>query len=150
MEISPPEGRSGDESQVLDAISIEDFGLIGPETVRCLSIRYQIAQKLHACTEAFPLGRENDRFRDLIDLLLLRALAPDLVAIREACVDIFASRAKHAWPPALDAPSSWAEPYARLAGELEFAITDLDEAARLVGEFIGEIDVAVENTRSDH
>ena len=146
LEISPPEGRSGDESQVLDAISIEDFGLIGPEKVRCLSIRYQIAQKLHACTEVFPSGRENDRFRDLIDLLLLRALDPDLTAIRHACVDIFTSRAKHAWPPTLNAPSSWAEPYARLAGELEFAITDLDEAARLVGEFIGEIDEAVDIT----
>lgn len=146
LEISPPEGRSGDESQVLDAISIEDFGLIGPEKVRCMSIRYQIAQKLHACTEVFPLGRENDRFRDLIDLLLLRALDPDLTAIRHACVDIFASRAKHAWPPTLEAPSSWAEPHARLAGELDFAITDLDEAARLVGEFIGEIDEAVDIT----
>ncbi len=146
LEISPPEGRSGDESQVLDAISIEDFGLIGPEKVRCLSIRYQIAQKLHACTEVFPPGRENDRFRDLIDLLLLRALNPHLTAIRHACVDIFASRAKHAWPPTLDAPPSWAEPYARLAGELEFAITDLDEAARSVGEFIHEIDEAVDIT----
>lgn len=146
LEISPPEGRSGEESQVLDAISIEHFGLIGPETVQCLSIRYQIAQKLHACTEVFPLGRENDRFRDLIDLLLLRALDPDLAAIRQACVDIFASRGKHAWPPALDAPSSWAEPYARLAGELEFAITDLDDAARSVVEFIGEIDEAVDIT----
>lgn len=146
LEISPPEGRSGNESQVLDAISIEDFGLIGPEKVRCLSIRYQIAQKLHACTEVFPTGRENDRFRDLIDLLLLRALDPDLTAIRHACVDIFASRAKHAWPPTLDAPSSWAEPYTRLAGELEFAITDPDEAATLVGEFIAKIDEAVEIT----
>lgn len=146
LEISPPEGRSGDESQVLDAISIEDFGLIGPETVRCLSIRYQIAQKLHACTEVFPSGRENDRFRDLIDLLLLRALDPDLTAIRHACVDIFASRATHAWPPTLNAPSSWAEPYARLAGELEFAIADLHEATALVRQFMAEIDEAVDIT----
>jgi hypothetical protein len=139
LEISPPEGRSGEESQVLDAISIEDFGLIGPEKVRCLSIRYQIAQKLHACTEVFPTGRENDRFRDLVDLLLLRVLDPDLTAIRHACLDIFTSRAKHAWPPTLNAPSSWAEAYTRLAGELEFAIADLDEAARLVAEFIAEV-----------
>ncbi len=144
LEISPPEGRSGEESQILDAISIEDFGLIGPDKVRCLSIRYQIAQKLHACTEEFPTGRENDRFRDLIDLLLLRALDPDLVAIRHACVDIFGTRAEHDWPPTLTAPASWAEPYARLARELEFAVDDLDEAARLVREFIAEIDAAVE------
>ena len=146
LEISPPEGRSGDESQILDAISIEDFGLIGPEKVRCLSIRYQIAQKLHACTEVFLTGRDNDRFRDLVDLLLLRALDPDLTAIRHACVDVFTSRAKHAWPPTLDAPLNWAEPYARLADDLEFAVTDLDEAATLVGQFISEIDEAVEIT----
>jgi hypothetical protein len=146
LEISPPEGRSGSESQLLEAISIEDFGLVGPEKVRCLSIRYQIAQKLHACTETFATGRENDRFRDLIDLLLLRALDPDLTAIRHACVDIFASRATHSWPPAQNAPSSWAEPYARLARDLEFAIGDLDEAATLVAEFIAEIDEAVDIT----
>jgi hypothetical protein len=142
LELSSPEGRAGHESQVVDAISIEDFGLIGPERVRCLSIRYQIAQKLHACTEEFPAGRDNDRFRDLVDVLLLRALAPDLASIRHACVDIFTSRAKHSWPPTLNAPSSWVEPYARLAGELEFSIANLDEAATLAGEFIAEIDDA--------
>lgn len=144
LEISPPEGRSGSESQLLEAISIDDFGLIGPEKVRCLSIRYQIAQKLHACTETFATGRENDRFRDLIDLLLLRALDPDLTAIRHACLDIFTARARHAWPPELTTPPRWAEPYARLAGDLEFAITDVDEAATLVRDFIAEIDAAVE------
>ena len=144
LEVSPPEGQAGNESQLLEAISIEDFGLIGPEQVRCLSLRYQIAQKLHACTEVFPTGRPNDRFRDLIDLLLLRALDPDLTAIRQACTDIFTARQKHAWPPDLTAPSSWAEPYARLAGELAFAISDLDEAVTSVRAFITEIDAAVE------
>lgn len=146
LEVAPPEGHAGREAEIVDAISIEDFGLTGPETVRCLSIRYQIAQKLHACTEVFEPGRENDRFRDLVDLLLLRALEPDLTAIRHACVDVFAARAKHGWPPVLRPPTSWADPYARLADELEFAITNLDEAARLVAEFISEIDLAVDIT----
>ena len=147
LEISPPEGRSADEAQILEAISIEDFGLIGPEKVRCMSIRYQIAQKLHACTERFSTGPENDRFRDLIDLLLLRALDLDLAAIRHACVDIFSTRATHAWPPTLITPAAWAAPYTRLAGELDFAITDVNEAARLVTEFIAEIDAAVTPVR---
>lgn len=143
LEISAPEGRSADEAQLLEAISIDDFGLVGPEQVRCMSIRYQIAQKLHACTEVFATGRENDRFRDLIDLLLLRALDPDLAGIRHACVDIFGTRGKQPWPPALITPASWPAPYARLAADLEFAIDDVDEAARLVTEFIAEIDRAV-------
>ena len=127
LEVSQPEGRAGAESQLLDAISIEDFGLIGPEKVSCLSMRYQIAQKLHACTESFPTGRDNDRFRGPIDLLLLRALDVELPPIREACLDIFRARREHAWPPALAVPASWAEPYARLASELEFSIEDVDE-----------------------
>lgn len=144
LEISPPEGRSGEELQILDAISIEHFGLTGPEKVRCLSIRYQIAQKLHACTEFFTSGRENDRFRDLVDLLLLRVLDGDLVSIRHACIEIFDIRGKHTWPPALITPDSWAEPYAQLADELNFPITDVNEAAAVVTEFITEIDEAVD------
>jgi hypothetical protein len=144
LEISPPEGHAGSESQLLEAISIEDFGLIGPDTVRCLSIRYQIAQERHACTEVFPAGRENDCFRDLVDLLLLRALDPNLVAIRLACLDIFSSRAKHSWSPSLMPPASWSEPYARLAREFEFSVVNLDEAVAAVRDFIAEIDAAIE------
>lgn len=143
LEISPPEGRSADEAQILDAISIDDFGLIGPEKVRCMSIRYQIAQKLHACTEVFETGPENDRFRDLIDLLLLRALDKELPGIRQACVDIFSTRGEHEWPPALNPPASWPAPYMRLADDLNFPITDVNEAVSLVREFIAEIDRAV-------
>ena len=42
-----------------------------------------MATKLHAVTERVP-DRENDRFRDLIDLLLLRELQPDLGRVAEA------------------------------------------------------------------
>jgi len=112
--------------------------------VRCLSTRYQIAQKLHACTEVFTSEPENNRFRDLVDLLLLRALDSDLVAIRGGCVGIFNTRGKHTWPPTLATPSSWAEPYERLASALSFPVTDVNEAAVLVTEFIVEIDQAID------
>lgn len=46
------------------------FGLPDGERVALIPLPYQVAQKLHACTEVRP-GRDNDRFRDLIDLLLL-------------------------------------------------------------------------------
>lgn len=140
LEVSPPEGRAGQEAQLLNAISLADFGLVGPETVRCLSIRYQIAQKLHACTETFPDGHENDRFRDLIDLLLLRALDIDLASLRDACLDVFHVRRKHAWPPTLTVPSSWAAPYRRQAEELDFSVVNVDEAAAGVRHFIAEVD----------
>ena len=77
LEVAPAEGRSGDDVETLDAIGIDQFGLEGPERIPCLGIRYQIAQKLHACTAPPLEGRdENVRFHDPIDLILLRASSP--------------------------------------------------------------------------
>ncbi len=144
VEIAPLKG-SATEAEEVPAISIEDFGFNGPQWVTCLSIRYQIAQKLHACTEQFAGGRENDRFRDLIDLLLMRDLTDDLPRVREACLDIFEVRAKHTWPPELVVPESWMRPYALLAGRLNFAVADVTAAAVEVRRFIA----AIESAKSD-
>lgn len=72
----------------------------------CLSVRSQIAQKLHACIEVFEAGPANARFRDLIDVLLLRELLnpDDLLHVRAACVETFTLRDKHTWPSALTTP----------------------------------------------
>jgi hypothetical protein len=129
------------ESDDVPAIGIEDFGLTGPSTVPCLSLRYQIAQKIHACTERFEDG-ENDRSRDLIDLILLRDLVDDLAALREACAATFERRGKHAWPPDLTIEPSWPETYAAEAKSYEFDVTTVEEAADLVAAFISEIDAA--------
>jgi hypothetical protein len=64
LEIAKPEA---DEIELVPvAVGIGDFGLDGPEEVACLSLRFQVAQKLHAVTEQ-PPNRENLRFWDLID-----------------------------------------------------------------------------------
>jgi hypothetical protein len=116
VEVGPPEA---DEVELVPvAISIEDFKIDGPRQVACLSLRYQVAQKLHAVTER-PGGRENKRFWDLIDLILLRALIEDLRRVGDACREIFAIRGTHPWPPRLHVPESWAEPFARLAAAAE-------------------------------
>lgn len=125
------------------AISIADFKLDGPAQVACLSLRYQIAQKLHAVTEQ-PEGRENLRFWDLIDLILLRELVgEDLATVREACVVTFQTRDMHVWPPELGAPESWAEPYTAAIEEIDRALPPtIDAAADEVRAFIAEIDSA--------
>ena len=63
---------------------------------------YQIGQKLHACTEV-TLHKENDRFRNLIDLLLLGKLEDDgaWARTRAACEEVFGLRRKQSWPPAV-------------------------------------------------
>jgi Nucleotidyl transferase AbiEii toxin, Type IV TA system len=144
LELSPAEGDTALEVERVPAIDLSRFGLEGPDSVACLPLRYQIAQKLHACTALRDDGKDNDRFRDLIDLILLRGLidGKELKAVHEACVHIFDARGQHRWPPSLVVPESWLEPYARLAADLGFEVTDVEVAADRVREIIDEIDSA--------
>ncbi len=93
MELSPAEGRSLDEVEVLPAaVSLEPVQLAEAETIPFLPIRYQVAQKLHACTEDLGEERPNQRARDLLDLLLIEELALDddqMDDLRGACIEIF-------------------------------------------------------------
>lgn len=143
LEVARPEIAEAEFVPV--AISVADFKLDGPERVACLSLRFQIAQKLHAVTER-PPDRENLRFWDLIDLILLRELLgeDDLPSVREACVETFAYRRTHSWAPDLVVPTSWATAYAAAIGEVGSAMpADVETAAAVVGAFIAEIDRSV-------
>jgi len=144
VEIAPAEGRVGEELERVPVRALDAVGLSSPTDVACVSIRYQMAQKLHACTQVFEDGPANRRFRDLIDVLLLRELMPDddLPRVRAACVEIFTLRATHPWPPELTTVAEWREPYAELARETAFPLTDVDSAATAVGLLIDEIDGA--------
>lgn len=130
LEASLPEAE-GAEVEEISAFSLAQMGLDGPELVACQSLRYQMATKLHAVTERFETG-ENDRFRDLIDLLLLRDLQPDLARVAEACRVIFALRGKQTWPPELTIEPSWPDQYRALAIDQSFVIEDGAEAAEQV------------------
>ena len=84
----------------------------------------------------------NARFRDLADVLLLRDLVEDLAAVRAACVEVFAFRGTHEWPPALEPMAFWEDLYAELAAGLELAEKTLEEAVREARAFIESIDAA--------
>ncbi len=91
LELSTAEGQSMDAPEMLaSAVAPKPVQLAGPERIALLPARYQVAQKLHACTE--DTGEPpNDRVRDLADLMMLRALAvppSDLAQVRSACIDI--------------------------------------------------------------
>jgi len=141
LEVARPE--AAEIELVPLAIGIADFKLDGPSRVACLSVRYQIAQKLHAVSER-PPDRENLRFWDLIDLILLAEMLPkDLRSLREACVQTFEARGTHEWPPELAVPPSWAEPYAAAIEEIDRELPPTVEvAAEEVCAFIAEIDAA--------
>lgn len=96
VEIAPVDTGEEEFAEIAGA-NLAAVGLQGPNVVRVLAERWQIAQKLHAVSERFSNGRENPRFRDLIDLQLLEALEPDLATVRDACERVFAARDQHAW-----------------------------------------------------
>jgi hypothetical protein len=93
----------GNELDRIRAIPLDPLRVPTPDTVSCVSLRYQVAQKLHACAEAFDQGRENDRFRDVMDILLVEDLLRDvgLAHVRDACVNVSQARRTHSWPPSL-------------------------------------------------
>lgn len=140
VEFAPAETGSH-EFDELPGHDLSQLELKGPERVPVLALRWQIAQKLHAVSEA-PLhdGTENVRFWDLIDLQLLEAVTDiKLSAIRDACEHTFALRGQHAWPPEIVVYPSWHESYAAMARNMRMPITDVDEAVAAVTAFIARI-----------
>lgn len=128
------------ETERVPGISLSYFGLAGPTDVVCLSLRYHIAQKLHSMTKA-PRDGENQRFRDAVDLLLLKNLidTTDMRGVREACERTFLARAEHSWPPAIALPQSWREPFAVLAQTMDIDESDLDDAEVALRAFLDRI-----------
>ncbi len=130
------------EIEYINAIPLRPFGLTGPERVPCLTLPYQIAQKIHAVSEFRPQGRDNDRVRDMVDLLLLRGggCITDLAAVSVACQRVFDLRGTHSWPPAFEPPEWWAAEFERSASEVGLREIGFAQALNEMRRFIGEID----------
>lgn len=142
VDMSPREGDRT-EVELVDPLDLEPFGLVTPEPLRCLALRYHFAHKIHALTE--PSRSEdtpNERFRDLVDALLIREILDDLLEVRAACVEVFSFRGTHAWPPLFEPPGFWREPFERLAQQVGLPVRSLDVAVHAVRNLINEIDAA--------
>jgi type II secretory pathway pseudopilin PulG len=146
FEASPAEGTAGHQIHWTGNTFVdpERLGLPSPGELPLVTIAYLIAQKLHACTDHTDDERSNDRYRDLIDLILVDRLVrdQDRAGVREVCVEIFRLRAKHAWPPRITVLPDWPEGYRTLAEQLGFAPADVHQAAIDVQEIIARIDAA--------
>lgn len=128
------------EIELLPAVPIhEATGIAGPTELACLSLRMHVAQKLHGMTLPPRPGKRNERFKDLVDVLLMEALVTDYERLHEACESVFRTRGTHDWPPLLELPSHWAEPFAALSRELELAVRDGREAMERVQAFVERI-----------
>jgi hypothetical protein len=85
-DLRPAEGASGQQIHwsTNTFVDPQRLGLRSPGELPLVTIAYLIAQKLHACTDNTDPKRPNDRYRDLIDLILVDRLVreKDRVAVR--------------------------------------------------------------------
>jgi len=107
VELSPPEGRAAIEYDEVQTPSLAGIGLDDRPVIACLTVKYQIAQKLHACTHQRDDGVANDRARDLVDILLLEPLLDELPVgdVKAACVDTFTGAGGPRVAPAAAGPA---------------------------------------------
>jgi hypothetical protein len=118
--------------EMVDAFSLEPFGLRTPDAVPCLNRFMQIAQKLHAVTE--PTER-NARFRDLVDIVLIDTLLEqDDDRLLASIEETFQARGTHRWPTPVVIRPEWRQPLTQMLEEMRIALT-VDE----LGEYLGRL-----------
>lgn len=145
LELSPEEG---DAASGHDEVTADDLQALGmdEDAVKApvMTVPYQVAQKLHACTARDP-SRRNDRAHDLVDLAILTPLALDQRhQVRAACVQIFQLRGAQPWPPTLAAEDHWPTLYSAAAeGMNGVAPPTVEEAVAAIQLLIDEVDKAV-------
>jgi nucleotidyltransferase AbiEii toxin of type IV toxin-antitoxin system len=147
FEAAPAEGNAGRGTQMVDNtfVDVAALGLTPVGELPLVTLAYMLAQKLHACTDHSVPDHDNDRARDLIDILLVRRLLDedDLADVRRACVEIFRLRDKHPWPPTVTVLPEWPAIYAgELAKTPDFTPAEVEQAATDVDGLIAEIDGA--------
>ena len=72
-------------------------------------------------------------------MLLMEELVTDYAGLREACESVFRNRRTHDWPPPLEVPPHWVEPFARLAEELDLPVSDIQGGLARVRTFVERI-----------
>jgi hypothetical protein len=162
VEISPDEAGIGDHPYPFSPPSLSHFGLPNPDALVGIALRFQIAQKFHACSDPHdPPQAVNDRPRDLVDLILLRALLESDVTttagdLRAACVALFDARAAEAielgrtarsWPPVIQMHRHWPADYERAARDARLA-DSLVEAIAQLNSWISDIETSPETKRT--
>jgi len=155
VEVSFPEGSIAEHADSVPTPPIGFFGIDAPDHLVGIAMDYQVAQKIHACTDPDTEDWINDRVRDIVDLNLLHdhfyAGTPP-ASLKAACLDLFDARAAEAvqlgetprtWPPVVRANALWREQYPALAESVGLELT-LGEAIARVQTWIAEVDAVGE------
>lgn len=141
LEVSRYEGTHYPPDMV-PAFSLKPFGIEGPEYLPCMALPKQIAQKLHAVTEVLDDGRANDRFRDLVDIVMLSVPVPPSAELRAVCEETFHMRSKHGWPPNVVIYPDWVAPMEQRAKEMGLDQRNAEEIVRYVRDYVQAISIA--------
>jgi Nucleotidyl transferase AbiEii toxin, Type IV TA system len=135
VEIAVDSVSGVDRDDTVEGIDLGWFGIDAPP-IPCLSIAYQMAQKLHACTDPYngEGQQEDDRVRDLVDLWLLESLLDTngLADVRAGVLDTFDRRAKQAWPPTPVVTETWLRDYPKVAHKVIGSPATVEAAAKYV------------------
>lgn len=119
------------------AALLTEVGLESPKPVAVMRADHQIAQKLHAASEA-----GSERARDLVDLQLLdRGEKLDLAQVASTCTRLFDYRQQQQWPPTIVVGDQWDTLYVEAADGLDILAT-VDEVVLWANEFIRRIAAA--------
>ncbi len=137
LEISAYEGTRYPADQVL-AFSLKPFGIDGPSHLPCMTLKKQVAQELHAVTDDVASGK-NDRFRDLVDLVVLSDLEPASAELRAICEETFQIRSRQGWPPKIIVHETWAAPMEQRATEMGLPVTTADAIIAHVTRYVEAI-----------
>ena len=125
-----------EDSELVEAFSLQPFGLRNPDHVPCLNRFAQIAQKLHAVSDPSP---RNMRYRDLVDIYLLDfMLERDDARLRAHIEGTFARRGQHPWPSPIEIQPAWREPLARMLTDMGLDLK-VDRLHRYVIELIARL-----------
>ena len=136
-------------TETFDPVSSDALALIGVPievTVPCMTMPWQIAQKLHACTrDAAARGPTIARtISSTCNCWRCCSLTATSQDTRVACVAVFEARAEHPWPPTIEAHPHWAAIYDRAREGLDHIdlAETVAEAADRVQRFVARIDQA--------
>lgn len=152
VEVSFDDGHVGDYREKVPVPGTQFFGIASPAALVGISMNYQVAQKLHACTDAHdPPSFSNGRVRDIVDLTLMKdnfySQGSGLSGILAAATDTFTTRALDAvelgnsprsWPPRIISNSVWEATYQRPADQAGLTLT-LAQAIDDLNNWIAEI-----------
>lgn len=104
-------------------------------TVEAVDVYQHAAEKFHAYSRLYALGRTSSRVKDLLDLVLLveAGLLSDLLRLRSRLDAVYAARDLSSPPPGLPRPpGGWQLPYAAQAADLSLHAATCDTAYDLV------------------